>query len=49
MRAHEMYVNISLAWFLNYGLYGNAHVVQGALMVVTPGKRRNPKDGEMEC
>ena len=26
MRAHKMYryVNISHAWFLNYGLYGNA-------------------------
>ena len=27
MRAHKMYVNISHAWFLNYGLSGNAPVV----------------------
>ena len=26
MRAHKMYVNISNAWLLNYGLYGNAPV-----------------------
>ena len=26
MRAHKMYVNISHAWFINYGLSGNAPV-----------------------